>query len=71
VDVALPPPQLTNSPACGRVNLTSRNIENIAGDFDLVSVGMSDEECQQECSRCLRCDHFGLGVFKGGRSTQW
>jgi NADPH-dependent glutamate synthase beta subunit-like oxidoreductase len=71
VDVEVPPPQLTHSPACGRVNLTSRNIEDISGDFDLVSIGMSDEECHQECSRCLRCDHFGLGVFKGGRSFQW
>ncbi len=71
VDVEVPPPQLTNSPACGRVNLTSRSIAEISGDFDLVSVGMSAEECQQECGRCLRCDHFGLGVFKGGRSVQW
>lgn len=71
VDVDVPPSQLTNSPACGRVNLTSRNIENINGDFDLVSVGMSEQEVQQECGRCLRCDHFGYGIFKGGRIGQW
>ena len=29
------------------------------------------EEAYQECSRCLRCDHFGFGVFRGGRSTKW
>lgn len=71
VDVEVPPPQLTNSPACGRVNLTSRSVEDITGDFELVSMGMSDEECQQECGRCLRCDHFGYGIFKGGRKIQW
>jgi NADPH-dependent glutamate synthase beta subunit-like oxidoreductase len=71
VDVEVPPPQLTNSPACGRVVLNSRSIENIAGDFDLVSEGMSDEECQQECGRCLRCDHFGFGILKGGRNREW
>ncbi len=71
VDVELPAPQLTNSPACGRVNLRSRNIPEIAGDFALVSEGMTAEECQQECGRCLRCDHFGYGVFKGGRNIEW
>lgn len=71
IDVEIPSPQLSNSPACGRVNLTSRAIENISGDFDLVSEGMSEEECRQECGRCLRCDHFGYGIFKGGRTLGW
>ena len=71
VDVEVPAPQLTNTPACGRVNLRGRPIEEIAGDFDLVTEGMTEEECQQECSRCLRCDHFGYGVFKGGRNIKW
>ncbi|MGN1318565.1 MAG: NAD(P)-binding protein, partial [Lachnospirales bacterium] len=71
VDVDVPPSQLTNSPACGRVNLASRGIENIRGDFDLVSMGMSEQEVKQECGRCLRCDHFGYGIFKGGRTGQW
>lgn len=71
VDVEVPHPQLTNSPACGRVNLTSRSMEHIENDFDLVSVGMSEQEMKQECGRCLRCDHFGYGIFKGGRSIQW
>lgn len=66
VDVEVPPPRLSNSPACGRVQLTSREIDQIEGDFDLVAQGMSRQECEQECSRCLRCDHFGYGIFKGG-----
>lgn len=70
-DIQIPHPGLSNEPACGRVNTTSRHIENIEGDFDLVSQCMSKEEASQECSRCLRCDHFGFGVFKGGRSEKW
>ena len=25
---------------------------------------MTEQEVQQETSRCLRCDHFGYGIFK-------
>jgi Uncharacterized conserved protein len=32
---------------------------------------MTLEEAQQESSRCLRCDHFGYGIFKGGRVEKW
>lgn len=70
-DVEVPAPQHTNTPPCGRVNLTGRGIENIKGDFGLVSAGMSHQEMEQECSRCLRCDHFGYGILKGGRNIQW
>lgn len=69
--VEIPPPHLTNSPACGRINLKTRFIEDCTGDFDLVQEGMTLEEAEQETSRCLRCDHFGYGVFKGGRKLQW
>lgn len=71
VDVEVPSPALTNTPATGRVNLTCRNIEKIKNDFDLVSIGMSEEEKNQECSRCLRCDHFGFGIIRGGRNKEW
>ena len=40
-------------------------------DFDLMEKGMSDEEAKQEASRCLHCDHFGYGCFKGGRTVKW
>ena len=70
-DVEVPAPQHTNTPPCGRVNLAGRSIESIQGDFDLVSIGMSSQEMEQECSRCLRCDHFGYGILKGGRNIQW
>ena len=36
-----------------------------------LDVGMTDEEAAQESSRCLRCDHFGYGIFRGGRNEKW
>ena len=70
-DIDIPNPNLTNMPRCGRVNLTNKLIDNIEGDFSLVSEGMSEEEVKQECSRCLRCDHFGYGSFREGRNIEW
>lgn len=70
-EVKVPEPRFTSAPPCGRVNLSSRSIENIEGDFNIVSTGMTEQEAKQECSRCLRCDHFGYGKFRGGRNTQW
>ena len=29
------------------------------------------KEANQEAHRCLRCDRFGYGVFKGGRVEEW
>ena len=51
---------------CGRVNLTERPAAERRNDFNLMEFGMSDEECKQECSRCMRCDHYGLGKRKEG-----
>ena len=70
-EVEIPPAHMTNMPPCGRVNLRNRTLENYAGNFSLVKEGMTDEEAHQEASRCLRCDHFGFGSFKGGRKTEW
>ncbi len=70
-DVEIPPAHLTNSPACGRVELKTRPLTECTGNFEPVKFGMSEEEVQQETSRCLRCDHFGYGIFKGGRTSKW
>ena len=70
-DVEIPPAHFTNTPPCGRVNLKSHCSPDCQGDFSLVVEGMSREEALQESSRCLRCDHFGYGSFKGGRNTEW
>ena len=67
----IPPAQMTNTPACGRVNLKNIHLAEYKDNFNLVTEGMSKEEACQESSRCLRCDHFGFGLFKGGRSTEW
>ncbi len=56
---------------CGRVELSLRKPQDRKNDFDAIENTMSDEEACQECGRCLRCDHFGFGVFRGGRSTKW
>ena len=33
--------------------------------------GLTQEEALLESSRCLRCDHYGYGIFKGGRIEKW
>lgn len=70
-DVKIPPARLDDRLPCGRVNLTERESEERKGDFDLMERGMTCQEACQESSRCLRCDHFGYGVFKGGRTDRW
>ena len=51
--------------------MTLREAEDRKRDFDLIENGLTDEEAHQEASRCLRCDHFGFGAFRGGRIEQW
>ena len=70
-DIEIPSPRLSNVPPCARVDLKGRRVEEIKGDFDLVNIGMSPEEAIQEASRCLRCDRFGYGLFRGGRKLSW
>lgn len=70
-EIEIPEAGLSNTPSCGRVQTKLRTFDSLAGNFELASNGMTEEECKQECSRCLRCDHFGLGVLKGGRIEKW
>lgn len=70
-DVVIPPAHLTNAPPCGRVNLKSHCAPDCKGNFDLVVEGMSRKEADQESERCLRCDYFGFGSFRGGRTGEW
>lgn len=70
-DVEIPAPSLSDRPAYGRVNLTERTAQERQCDFELMECGMTEEEAMQESHRCLRCDHFGYGVFKGGRVKKW
>ena len=51
--------------------MKERPAEERARDFELMECGMTEEEACQEAGRCLRCDHFGFGVFRGGRVEKW
>ena len=63
--------KLEDKPACGRVNLTEREAGERIKDFEGIENCMTSKEACQEAGRCLRCDHFGYGIFKGGRATKW
>ena len=71
VEVEIPPIRLDDRCSCGRVNMKERNASERRKDFKLMECGMSEEEALQESRRCLRCDHFGYGIFKGGRVEKW
>ena len=40
-------------------------------DFLEIEQGLTEEEAKQEAARCLRCDCFGQGSFRGGRVEKW
>ncbi|MDD3570055.1 MAG: NAD(P)-binding protein, partial [Lachnospiraceae bacterium] len=71
VDVEIPPAKLEVKPACGRINTTERDAGERNTDFNLIECGLTHQEAMQESSRCLRCDHYGYGIFKGGRVKKW
>ena len=70
-EVKVPAPRCTDLRPRGRVNATERDACERKGDFQCIECGMTDQEAGQESSRCLRCDHFGYGIFKGGRVEKW
>lgn len=69
--VKVPAPRLADRVPCGRVNLTEIDASERVKNFEPIEIGMTLEEANQESRRCLRCDHFGFGVFKGGRIERW
>lgn len=70
-DVTVPTPLCSDLRPRGRVNPSERDASERKCDFNYIECGMTDEEAAQESSRCLRCDHFGYGNFKGGRVEKW
>ncbi len=62
-----PLPRENNRQQTGRANITERPAYLRKHDFDHVENPYTFEEAMQEAGRCLRCDHFGCGVLKGGR----
>ena len=70
-DVEIPEPRIDDRTPCGRVNLTEREASERVKDWDGCENCMTEKEANQEAGRCLRCDHFGYGIFKGGREKLW
>ena len=70
-EVKVPTPRVTDLGPRGRVNCGDREAAERRRDFQCIECGMTKEEAVQESSRCLRCDHFGYGIFKGGRVEKW
>lgn len=70
-DVEIPQPRLNNKLPSGRIHLTEREACERKYDFEGVENNMSLEEAMQESARCLRCDHFGCGILRGGREEKW
>ena len=70
-DVDIPEARLDDRLPCGRTNMTEREAGERVKDWDGCENCMSEAEAKQEASRCLRCDHFGYGIFKGGREKVW
>lgn len=70
-EVDIPEAALEDKHPCGRIELGEREACMRICDFEAVENCMTEKEAKQEASRCLRCDHFGFGIFKGGREKIW
>ncbi|MCH1983862.1 FAD-dependent oxidoreductase [Ruminococcus sp. OA3] len=70
-DVEIPAPKTKDYFPCGRINVREREPAERKRDFEEVECSLTQEEIRQESARCLRCDHFGFGILKGGRETRW
>ena len=71
VDIELPKIKWNDRQPCARAKLREINTHERKNNFDEVEKGFTDEEALQETGRCLRCDHFGWGNFRGGRTSIW
>ena len=71
VDVDIPGPKLNNRAPHGRINTTEREACERRCDFEDIECGLTEEGARTEASRCLRCDHYGYGIFRGGRNVKW
>ena len=71
VDIDIPGPRLNNRAPHGRINTTEREACERRCDFEDIECGLTEEGARTEASRCLRCDHYGYGIFRGGRNEKW
>jgi len=70
-EVGIPEAVFDSKLTCGRVNIRERSAGERGVDFEGVEIPLLDEEAHQECGRCLRCDHYGMGALRGGRPQKW
>ena len=70
-DIELPTIDFDDHYPRGRVNMRERPAAERVKDFKLMECAMTEEEALQESGRCLHCDHFGYGSFRGGRTEKW
>ncbi|MBO5460320.1 MAG: FAD-dependent oxidoreductase [Ruminococcus sp.] len=70
-DVEIPDSRIDDCAPCGRIDLTEREACDRVCDFEGIENCMTENEARQEAGRCLRCDHYGYGIFKGGRKELW
>jgi NADPH-dependent glutamate synthase beta chain and related oxidoreductases len=66
IPVALPNPCIPT----GRAEIEEKDPYERKAGFDFVELPMTYEEAMRESGRCLRCDHYGCGVLKGGRGDE-
>ena len=71
VYIDIPAPRLNNRAPHGRINTTEREACDRKCDFEDIECGLTEEGALAEASRCLLCDHFGYGIFRGGRNNKW
>jgi NADPH-dependent glutamate synthase beta subunit-like oxidoreductase len=70
-DIDVPSANFEDISPCGRLNIAERPASERVKDFGGSEIPLTDEETQAETDRCLRCDHFGYGAFREGRSLRW
>ena len=70
-DVEIPAPHVMDKKPCGRMEMKLRYAKERGMDFLEIEQGLTEEEAKQEAARCLRCDCFGQGSFRGGRVEKW
>ena len=66
IPVALPNPCIPT----GRAEMQKLDPYERKDGFEYVEFPMTYEEAMREAGRCLRCDHHGCGVLKGGRGDE-
>ncbi|MCR5543325.1 MAG: FAD-dependent oxidoreductase [Eubacterium sp.] len=66
IPVALPNPCVPTA----RAEIEYKDPYERKDGFDFIELPMTYEEAMRESGRCLRCDHHGCGVLKGGRGDE-